>query len=246
MKFDTYTWQARVLPAALLMLPVFVATNLVLSYLNFNLGLSLPIANFILLSLLIVISIFCRDLGKNAEKKLFKKWGGPPTTRYLRIFNDEYNTFQKTVIKEYLKMHFNGIGMPTEKMEKEQAKEADAKYEAYIAELRAITRNYKEFAILQSDNRNYGMIRNLFGIKILAIVLNVAIILSAIIVMFCVKNLLNDNVYIISIVISGSMILFWLIFITEKRVKNAAENYAVQLFDAALKIKAGVTNESSH
>ncbi len=113
---------------------------------------------------------WARHFGRKKESKLFAKWDGPPTTRFLRSDNTEYNTYKRDEIKKYLKMMFNNIKMPTIKEEQANRDECDKKYEAYISNLRTLTRDSKEFALLQSENRNYGMWRNLYGLKIVSIV----------------------------------------------------------------------------
>ena len=84
-KFDTYSFRARVLPVYLTLAPVVLLVAAVVPD-----GLKFPIGGAAAL-VFAPISFFLgqvgADFGKRLEKGLWTKWGGPPTTRFLRHGN---------------------------------------------------------------------------------------------------------------------------------------------------------------
>lgn len=231
MKFDTYTLQARVLPAVIFMLPFFIEASYIIALLGYQIAISTTIANLILFVILMLFANWARHFGRKKESKLFAKWDGPPTTRFLRSDNTEYNTYKRDEIKKYLKMMFNNIKMPTIKEEQANRDECDKKYEAYISNLRTLTRDSKEFALLQSENRNYGMWRNLYGLKIVSIVVVSIIFLANVVLTLLFPSFMSwINCLILNILLS-ILALIWIFVVTQSKVKDVAECYARQLLD---------------
>ena len=81
--------------------------------------------------------------------------------------------------------------MPTAKDEDENRFESDKKYEAYISNLRALTRDSKEFSLLQSENRNYGMWRNLYGLKVISIIFVLIFFISNILLAIFLPDIMS-------------------------------------------------------
>ncbi len=237
MKFDTYTLQARVLPAVIFMLPFFLETNYLIALFDYQIAISTTIANLILFMFLMLFANWARYFGRKQEKKLFAKWNGAPTTRFLRSDNTEYNTYQRNEVKKYLKMMFNNIKMPTEKEEKENRLESDKKYEAYISNLRTLTRDTKKFALLQIENRNYGMWRNLYGLKVVSIIVVIVfVLLNSLLAIFLPSIMSLANCVILnSLMIVLSLI--WCSVVTQSKIKDVAECYAKQLLDTVIILK---------
>lgn len=237
MKIDSYIFQARVLPAIIFMLPFFIEANCLIVFFDFKIEISAPIANLILIVFLILFANWARHFGRKKEKKLLEKWDGLPTTRFLRSDNIEYNEYRRAEIKKYLKMMFSNVKMPTRQEEQINKNECDKKYEAYISNLQALTRNTKEFALLQSENRNYGMWRNLLGLKLISIVCILIIIsINMLLAIFFSQVMSWKNCIILNIVLAFlALILFFIV--TESKVKDIAECYARRLFDTVIILK---------
>lgn len=237
MKFDTYTLQARVLPAVIFMLPFFIEANYIIAILGYQIAISATIANLILFVFLMLFANWARHFGRKTEKNLFAKWDGAPTTRFLRSDNTEYNTYNRDEIKKYLKMMFNNIKMPTAKEEQDNRDECDKKFEAYISNLRTLTRDSKEFALLQSENRNYGMWRNLYGLKITSLI-SVLIIFSAntLLAIFLPPFMSWINCIILNAILTV-LALIWFFVVTQSKIKEVAECYARELLNTVIKLK---------
>lgn len=234
MKFDTYTLQARVLPATLLLLPAFLEINYIIVAIGFKLVISTTIANLILLVVLMVFANLVRYFGRKKEKKLFTAWGGAPTTRFLRYSNTEFNSYKKEEIRKYLKIMCNHIKMPTRQEEIKDLKSCDNKYEAYVANIQALTRDTKKFNLLYCENKNYGMWRNLYGVKLISIILlavltavNVALAIWVSSVMNIIAAGVLDGVFIL-------LLLVWIFVVNKSKIKDVAECYAQKLFEAVI------------
>ena len=88
-KFDSYTWRARVLPVYLTVAPAVMVIAATLPE-----GLNLPLAGasaIVFVPLSYFMSQVASDFGKSLEPTLWCSWSGPPTTRFLRHDNDEFN-----------------------------------------------------------------------------------------------------------------------------------------------------------
>jgi hypothetical protein len=245
MKFDTYTLQARVLPAVIFMLPFFIEANYIIAILGYQIAISATIANLILFVFLMLFANWARHFGRKKEKKLFAKWDGAPTTRFLRSDNTEYNTYKRVEIKKYLKMMFNNIKMPSVEEEQENRNECDKKYEAYISNLRTLTRDSKEFALLQSENRNYGMWRNLYGLKIISIVIVLIIFLANVLLAIFLPSVMSWVNCIILNAILAILALIWSCVVTQSKIKDVAECYARQLLDTVIILKDKNTKDKA-
>ena len=172
-----------------------------------------------------------RHLGRKKEKALFDEWGGAPTVRFLRCSNNEYNSYKKIEIKKYLKKMFNNLSMPTDEEEKANEAKADERYEAYIINLRALTRNAKDFPLLQAENRNYGMWRNLYGVKFFAIIVVCVLILLNIALFLFVSAVISLNTMII---LNAAYLLIgfiWFVVVTKAKIKDTANCYAERLLE---------------
>jgi hypothetical protein len=224
--FEPYNLQARILPAFLWLLPIAVVANLAAASFGVEIALPITIMNLTFVVMLFLASSIVRHIGRNQEKKLFKKWNGPPTTRFLRSSNDEFNKYNRERIMRFCKMRFNKLELPSAK--DDQAEE-DKKIEAIVYELRAITRDSKKFSLLQAENCNYGMWRNLWAIKWSAVIVNVT--LAVIAIMCWYFEVLNTATLIVSSATALLLILGWISLITTRKIKIVADQYANKLFE---------------
>ncbi len=245
---NSYTWQARILPAVAFMLPFFVELNYLLRLLNVGFTWPTVISNLVMAMAIVVLSNFCRYKGKKKETDLFVKWGGAPTTRFLRYSNNEYNTYNKNKVKSYWRNMVYDIPIPTSKEEISNPQKADSAYESFVDRLRADFRSSKLFPLIHAENKNYGMWRNLYGIKPISICICFILIICNVIMTIYIPTFMNTQT---CCVISGILLLvvsFWFFIVTESRVKQAAESYAERLFESCyanrVHLKEGLGEEN--
>lgn len=234
MKLNGYVFQARIIPAIIILLPMIIETNYILIKLNYKLPISISIANLVLLCFLIVFSNWVRYFGRKNEKKLFAKWGGPPTTRFLRLNNKEFNSALKWEVRRSLKFMFTDLKMPSEELEKTYPQVADEIYEAYVCNLRSLTRNIDEYKLLYIENKNYGMWRNMYSIKLFSII--ICSILFAVNIVFPIflSGFFNWFECIILDVTFILYIIIYFVVVTESKVKDVANCYAERLFETVI------------
>jgi hypothetical protein len=117
---------------------------------------------------------------------------------------------------------------------------ADARYEEISARIRARTRDRSRFGLLFSENVNYGMRRNLLGLKPLGIwVAALTVIASALLLLLTHGSLSARATHFGPGGTAGLLLLaFWLLVVTEDWVRTPAEAYADQ-FIAAIEILHG-------
>ncbi len=230
---DPYSLQARVLPAYLSLMPLILMLVTV-----FPEGLKLPIggsAAFISMPLSFLLGQFGADLGKHLESKLWNLWDGPPTTRFLRHGNNEFNENTRLRIHEGLRKL--GIHVPTEEEQKYDWKAADSHFESCTEELIRQTRDKTKFPLVFRGLIEYGFRRNLLGLKPIGV--SLAIISLIVIIWSSYSTLSITNELHATSIISGlttaGLLIVWLTWVTERTVKIAANRYARFLLEAALR-----------
>lgn len=230
MKFDTYTIKARIFPFIMLIFPIVFSNTLLLVS---NLSKEILGQAYIVSLILLIISIFIREKGRKIEDKLWKEWNGPPTTRFLRQSNTEYNSQRRKICYEYFNRNISNIRIPSKIEESNNTHEADEIYEACIGYLRTIARgNKKKYFLVHAENIEYGFLRNSLGIKPIGIFISSIIVLLIIASFYLGYANINENFSLVAISLTSLLTLgYWIFFITKKKVKLAAENYANRLLD---------------
>jgi len=221
--FDGYTIKARMLPVFIAILPIIL---IIINFYNivFSLNNTINIGIVILIVILLyILSFEVRMGGKNTEKKLKKEWGAFPTTILLR-YKTNFSNAKK--YHELFKEKLN-IDLPNKDEENNNIQEADYKYNAAIDLLRERTRDNK---ILLDANINYGFIRNLLGVKFLSLFMSSST--SFLFTYFLYEHFINHetiqkDIWLIFITILLN--IFWIFFVSKKRVKQYADIYAEQL-----------------
>lgn len=171
--FDAYTLRARLFPAIVAAAPALAALALLISWKSF--GLSNLIATLGILVLLFAIADFSRSRGRAIEGKLYAGHGGMPSITMFRRNDATLDAGSKDRYREFLAEKL-GIAAPTAQEEDTDQGAADAFYSQCGNWLRQNTRDTKKFPILFSENVTYGFRRNLLGVKMLALCLNVIVV----------------------------------------------------------------------
>jgi len=167
--FDEYTLKARTLPAFLVISPILIFGPIVCSKL-FGLFKTCIGSSILALALLVLMNAVIRQLGVNQGKKLFEKWGGPPSTRFMRWRDTQWTKEYKAKLHSIVKNKLN-ISLSSEAEELRDPVNADKKIEDAFLMLRNKLRGKKEF-LTHQDNIDYGFSRNLYGGKWLWIFLS--------------------------------------------------------------------------
>ncbi len=229
-KFDTYSFRARVLPVYLTLAPIVLILAAVIPE-----GLKLPISGAAVLAL---ISFFLgqvgADFGKRLQKNLWVSWGGPPTTRFLRHGNCEFN--EVTRGRVHAKLRELGFYVPTREDQEQNQRAADTHYESCTEELIRRTRNTKKFPLVFKGLTEYGFRRNLLSLKVFGVSLTVAGVAGSAWFTYTAWTATNElpAVSLVSSLVSTGLLLAWLGWVTESTVKLSADRYARFILEAAL------------
>ena len=229
--FDSYSIAARLLPALIALFPVIVTTAVWMPALYaLAYGILVPSIECALAFLLMHIA---RSLGQSAELRLFDKWGGKPTSRWLLRSDGTLDELTKVRYRRYLEEHVDGWKAPSQVAEETDRKGAMSAYDSAIRWLREATRDRRgrpHFNMVFTENVSYGFLRNLYGLRwvgALIASLCVAFSTGCLFSTISVKNDLDSiSVGAGSLVVLVVMTAAWLAFVKQHRVRRAADSYA--------------------
>lgn len=241
-----YERQARLVPGLLVLLPVPVTI--------IALGLQgAPIFSTLgsLLSLVggpVILASVIRSLGLAEQEKLWSEWNGTPTTKALRLREATPNSVQRDVWREAVEKLGN-VRLSSRRQEAANPGEADQRIEAAVARIRELTRNSEQFPLVDAENRNYGMQRNLYAARNIG--RGVALGALCITVAFMAWHITHSGggktgtSYIIGVLVNSMIVLAWFTVPSRTRVRIAAEKYAQQLLHASVTVALTKANDRS-
>jgi len=237
--FDQYSLSARVRPALFIVLPIILTAYILFEPLRTLLGSLLGI-----LLTCGVVNFFANQMssqGNVLQDKLFKKWGGAPTTLILRHSDNELDKYTKQRYREKLVLLVSNFKNVSERAERANPTDADQYYISAINYLREKTRDSEKYPLILKENMNYGFSRNLLAFKstaITIILISLAISLLIIVVTFKDKyvdinslSLLSPQYYVL-VILHIIFLLFWCLMINETWVKVRAYAYAKRLLSS--------------
>jgi uncharacterized membrane protein len=230
--FDRYQWNVRVLPGLVVLLPLCLA---ILAWVDQPADAVKPLLVVVMGSgVLVPLSNITRDLGRKAQKQLMEEWGCWPSTAILRHADSRISDVRKARCHSILALLVPGVKIPSAEEETRDPKAADAIYESCADFVRATTRDQHQFAILFSENVEFGYRRNMLGIK------PIGVVLGSLGLGVCGMKLWSDqslgkqvsSIALISTILDIFLMLFWLLAVNENYALAAANSYAYQLIDA--------------
>jgi hypothetical protein len=235
---DPYDRQARLYPALLCLLPLLAL--LALLYAPNVSALTGVVSLAVSCGGLFLLTNICREMGKRKEEKLFREWGGKPTTQLLRHRDGVIDSVTKRRYHAFLAAKINAI-FPDIEQERNDPAKADEAYQSGARWLLDRTRpgSGKQFDLLFRDNITYGFRRNALGVKPLGMV----VAAGCLIWVLAQEHLLLGAGKIIdwaafgqlpapalaSLAISGVMLLIWLFFFTTTSLRTSAFSFAETL-----------------
>ncbi|MBK7308913.1 MAG: hypothetical protein IPI88_19140 [Chitinophagaceae bacterium] len=230
-ELDKYTVKARLYPSFLVLLPVFIVsvyyiTDFEKYYHYFTALIGVGLFTFLL-------SQIGRDKGKLKEPNLHKYFGGKPTTQILRHRNNYIDSVTKQRYHKLLSQKIADIQIPSELEETNNSTFADQVYDSCAKFLISKTRDTKKFNLLFKENISYGFRRNLWGMKIWALLL--LLFCFGLHFYFATKNLTVFNHYetkdigLFAFLLATT--LFWLLIVNKNWIKLPAFAYAERLYE---------------
>ena len=122
---DPYDRQARLYPALLCLLPLIALTALL--YGSTVSALTGVVSLAVSCGGLFLMTNICREMGKRLEERLFRQWGGEPTTQLLRHRDGIIDSVSKRRYHAFLAAKINTL-FPNAEQEKLDPTEADEAY----------------------------------------------------------------------------------------------------------------------
>jgi hypothetical protein len=231
--FDHYGFRARLQPAFLALVPLAIAAlawaqpgakwETALWSLLGSAGFTFFLANV------------ARNRGKRLEPKLWKAWGGAPTTVLIRHGGTANPVLRERWHQQLTKI--TGLPLPTADQERDQPMRADEMYEAATRIIIGKMRDTKAYPFVYRGNVNYGFCRNLFalrGLGLFCAALGLCLSIGA--GFWPSKH--GDTDYLpwgCSVACCG-LLLWWFFTITDQWVKIPATNYAQHLLEGMEKL----------
>lgn len=177
---------------------------------------------------------FVRDRGKEVEPQLWQSWGGEPVVQLMR-----WAAASNPVAHARLHSAITaatGLALPTAEEEASDPRKADHIYGAASTELRVRTRNAAQFGLLAQELADYGMRRNLLGVRHVGRV--IALMSSAVAAAIGILVMVTDvpgEVWLMGVVAvaNASASLAWARLVTPSFVRPAATRYAERLVEAS-------------
>ncbi|TKB23487.1 hypothetical protein FCL47_22290 [Desulfopila sp. IMCC35006] len=243
--FDTYSLNARVKPAFMLVFPIVIALfTLFEPSRSWGGGAVTFIVSFGIISL---AANQMSTKGNILQERLFGKWGGAPTTIILRHSDlrlDKHTKSRYMARLQELIPNFLAVSVDQECNDKN---EADQMYRTAANYLREHTRDTKKYPLVFKENISYGFSRNARAFKWLGTVISFFSLCVSVFVIWY-RNAKGSDSSLLDLVfripfeqtalvlLLLSMLLIWIFFVTEKWVEVRAFTYAKALFASCEKL----------
>lgn len=111
-----------------------------------------------------------------------------------------------------------------------------AELDAAAADIRAMTRDASSYPMLKAENAEYGMWRNLRGVRTYGrLVAGLALIAAVVLIALSLADRVTSSTaeLVVGLLAVAALAAFWWVIPTEQRIRQAAGRYALALLDAA-------------
>ena len=216
--FDSYERVARVYPAILISLPIIFTCYSFSVLVNSPIFIKIASSSLIVLVGLVLMSFIVRFFGKKIEPKLWKKWAGAPSTRFLRL---DDRKLAKEIKERFYKKVLADANIDL------ISNITDGRIEQAFAFVRNVLRVRNKDGLWKKFNEEYGFARNLMGSRWIWSILSFGLSL------FCYLSIKYFPKDIIALMIgailnscSGLAAIFCGWFVLPGLTKGIAEKYA--------------------
>ncbi len=227
---NKYDRHARLYPALFAVLPLSLLLGLALA--PALPGASAAGSILVASGLPLLAMGVARSKGKQLEPKLYMRWGCKPTTTLLR-FNSASNDTQVQRWHDKLqKLVGSDLTIPSREYELNAPTKADDIYDTALAALREATRDTKKYYLAFNELCDYGLKRNLLGLKPIGLFLVGLSIVILLIAYTLAPGQISPQTFLMLAFADGLLGSFWLFSVNERWVKTAAFTYAGTLLAA--------------
>lgn len=209
MKFpvDSYDLKARYAPALIISLPVLI--TLWTTFLPEMQSISKVVGGLLSTAILYFLSVLVRAYGKNFESNLWEMWGGAPSTQVVSWNNQRIGENLKKKYHECVRKYSN-LTMPTKEDEKDDPEKAAAMIADAFRIVKGVIRKKDKDGLWSIANSEYGFARNLYGSRILWLILSiVSLIVSGFYLWVNYSNLVMIGFVLLILNVLGCGIFSW-------------------------------------
>ncbi len=236
-RLDRYSSQAEALPVFLAFAPLSLFLIVVLPSDASPPSLVLKALPFIgLAGFSYVASQVGADFGKRLEERLWHGWGGPPTTRFLRHSNTEFNPVVRYRIHGVLRRR--NLQVPSLDEERADPGHADECYATCVTYLRQLTRDKAAYPLVYKRLIDYGFRRNMYGLRWPGLCISLAIGFASITYAAAgPEEAPAPLLYFLVLPFSLLIALGWAFLVTDLAVYRGANRYATCLLETAITLE---------
>lgn len=231
---DRYNLTARLGPALIVALPLGLG---LVAWFPKGVELkTLPLGAVITFVLAVLLTQLGRGPGRQAQAKLFKRWGGVPTTRMLSHEHTTLNPHTLLAVHARLRTLRPDLTIPaTAEEERKNQATAFAVYEACTDFLREFTR--EGFPLVREENISYGFRRNLWAMRSPGLIASLTGFFSSVAAV-CYAAIVAHSVPLYAAayaLVCLVLFVWWVLRITPDWVREQAETYASTIMQALLR-----------
>lgn len=241
--FDSYNRQARVYPALITLLPAVISVIARYPGVLTSNAIATTLTFAVSCGLLYLLAAFARSRGKRLEQRLLRKWGGWPTTLWLRHTDSNLSKQTRARYHAVLGTHVPGIRLPTAEEEQADPASAEDSYRSAVDWLKEHCRG-KEYPLVEKENAEYGFRRNLRGLKPISISVAGVALFATLVWILRDAGLTVDHVYrhdwatvleaighaspalIGAAAFNVASSMFWIVAVRNTWVRQAGDQYA--------------------
>jgi hypothetical protein len=168
---DEYELKARIAPGLILALPILVDAFYAAPLLS-----TLPIfaaSGICSFALIYGLGYLARTRGKAIEPELWKRWGGPPSTKFLRHRDLSFTADLKVSVRSALTQCFSLVLLTVEEEGREPGRADRAIFDAF-RQVRQYLRRHDPGGLWFKHDIEYGFSRNLLGCRVLWLIVAAA------------------------------------------------------------------------
>jgi len=165
---DGYDWKARLIPTAILLLPLFCTVYYFFPRVLNN-PLQLAGSSLLSFALVYLASMIFRDRGVRYARQFWSERGGLPSTRFGRMRDSRLSPDQKKRIQLAVLRRF-GIELMSLDEECEYPTLADRKLLDAFREIKEYLRRCEGCELVDKHGAEYGFARNLCGSRLIFVV----------------------------------------------------------------------------
>ena len=234
---DSYDLKARYAPALIVSLPplIFLWT----CFFTEIESLSKLVGGVISVVILYFISVIVRAYGRKIESRLWESWGGAPSTLLVLWQNQMIGEDLKKKYHECVQK-YSDLPMPTKEDEEADYVKAKAMIGDAFKSVKAVIRKHDKDGLWSIANAEYGFARNLYGSRIIWLIISIVSLISSIIFLwFSFSNLILIGFILQILVLIACVVFSWQIL--PGYIKQVAFRYAEHAWESYCNIVEEIT-----